>query len=88
MREGDRIRLITYIFGYSTGAEDYTVELFRHCLGIFGSEEHREAGSFTPLCELYEAGPESERLYISNFGEYTTNMVPSFMNLQRPKDGA
>jgi len=38
------------------------------------------------LCDLYEAGPDSESDYISHFGEYTTNMVPSFMNLQRPND--
>lgn len=83
MKAGDRIRIIREIWGYRTGTEDFTVEEFRHCLGIFESEAHREAGRFTPLCELYERGPESEEKYISNFGEYTTNMVPAFMNLPR-----
>lgn len=84
MKSGDRIRLKSYM----VGLEDFTVEEFRFCLGIFESSQHRKAGAFTPLCELYGRGPDSEDEYISNFGEYTTNMVPSFMNLQRPKDGA
>jgi len=81
MKAGDRVRLTCYMMAYPCGTEDYTIEEFRYCLGIFESEERRSAGKFTPLCELYEAGPESEISYISNFGEYTTNMVPSFMNI-------
>ena len=82
MKAGDKIRLTQYIMGlYANGTEDYIVEEFRHCLGIFESSEHREAGKFTPLCELYERGPESEDKYISNFGEYVTNKVPAFMNI-------
>ena len=62
--------------------QDFTVEEFRYCLGIFESDEHRQAGKFTPLCELYGRGPESETKYISNFGEYVTNPVQLFMNIQ------
>ena len=80
MKAGDKIR-IKHQYGY---LEDFTVEEFRFCLGIFKSEEHRKAGNLTALCDLCEAGPESEHGYISNYGDYITNMVPSFMNL--PKD--
>lgn len=66
---------------YRAGTEDYTVEEFRHCLGIFQTEQAREAGDFTPLCELYEAGPDSEQKYISNYGEYTTNKVQAWMDI-------
>lgn len=83
MKPGDRIRLTRYIMGHACGTEDFTVEEFRHCLGVFESEEHRTAGRFTPLCELYEPGPDSEHLYISNFGEYISNMVPAFMNIPK-----
>jgi hypothetical protein len=84
MEEGDRIRITRYMMGCRCGNEDFTVEEFRYCLGIFESDEHRKAGNFTPLCDLYEAGPESENAYISNFGEYVTNKVPAFMNIPKP----
>ena len=81
MKAGDKIRLTDYVMGYPCGTSDYVVEEFRYCLGIFLSDEHKEAGKFTPLCELYERGPLSENKYISNFGEYDTNLVPSYMNI-------
>lgn len=80
---GDRIRLTKYLCGNANGTEDYTVEQFRNCLGIFLSDDHRKAGEFTPLCYLYERGPYSKDLYIPNFGEYISDQVPSFMNLPR-----
>jgi hypothetical protein len=85
MKAGDRIRLhVPVMAGWGfKKLEDFTVEEFRFCLGIFKSEEHRLAGRFTPLCELYEPGPESESKYIENFGEYRTNMVQEFMNLPK-----
>ena len=85
MKIGDRIRLETYLGGFNiiTGTEDFTVEEFRFCLGIFESEEHRQAGMFKPLCELYGPGPDSEDDYIANLGSYVTNQVPSFMNIPR-----
>lgn len=60
---------------------DFKVVEFRQCLGIWESGAHIEAGHFTPLSELYEPGPESEKGYIPNYGEYSTNMVPSWMNI-------
>ncbi len=77
MKAGDRIRVFD-IYGDTV---DYTVEEFRYCLGVFASEQHREAGAFTPLCELYEAGAESEKKYISNFGGYTSNKVQAWMDI-------
>ena len=81
MKAGDRIRVTTYIMGYESGFEDYTVEEFRYCLGIFKSPQHRQAGNFTPLCELFERGPDSENSYISNYGEYVTNMVQGWSDI-------
>lgn len=83
MQAGDRVRLNTYMMGLCTGTEDFTIEEFRYCLGVFYNEECREAGKFTPLCELYERGPDSEDKYISHFGEYVSNKVPSFMNIPK-----
>lgn len=77
MKAGSRVRIRSY-WGE---LQDYTVEEFRYCLGVFASEDHREAGKFMPLCELYEAGPESKQKYISNFGEYMTNEVPRWMDI-------
>ena len=77
MKAGDRIRVFR-IYGDTA---DYTVEEFRHCLGIFVSEAHRKAGMFTPLCDLYEPGPESKQDYIPNFGEYFTNEVQAWMDI-------
>ena len=85
MKAGDRIRVQTYMMGYINGTSDFTVEEFRHCLGIFVSPQHRTAENFKPLCDMYERGPESEDRYISNYGEYTTNLVPAFMNIPRPE---
>ena len=87
MKAGDRIRVSHYY-----GNEDFTVEEFRFCLGFFESDEHRKAGQFTPLCELYEKGPESVEGYISNFGTYYTNPVQAWMDIPKPtirriKDG-
>jgi len=81
MKAGARIRIQRYYLGHPIDQTDHTAEEFRHCLGVFLSDSHREAGEFTPLCDLYEPGPESERKYIPNHGEYVTNMVPAWMDL-------
>lgn len=86
MKTGDRIRLDVGWRGMYSELEDFTVEEFRYCLGIFRSEDHRKAGNFTPLCDLYTRGPESEDGYISNYGEYITNMIPAFMNIPKLKE--
>lgn len=82
MKAGDWIRVD--VGGWFPELEDFEVEEFRHCLGIFKSEFHRAAGRFTPLCELYERGPDSKDEYWSNYGEYVTNQVPSYMNIPKP----
>ena len=81
MKEGDKIRVFTYIMGHRTGTKDLVVEKFRHCLGVFESELDRTASNFTPLCDLYRPGPDSEQKYIPNYGEYHTNMVQVWMDL-------
>jgi hypothetical protein len=81
MKAGDKIRVQNYCMGRPTGTTDYIVEEFRYCLGIFQSEQHRTSNRFTPLCELFERGPESENKYISNFGEYYTNPVQAWTDL-------
>lgn len=79
LRVGDRIRLE----GNYGIRKDFAVEEFRQCLGVFWSYDSRKAGNFTPLCEMYGPGPETEHSYISNYGEYQTNQVPVWMNLPR-----
>lgn len=81
MKVGDKIRVFTYCMGHETGTVDHTIEEFRYCLGFFQSKDHRKASEFTPLCVLYERGPDSENDYISNYGEYYTNPVQAWMNL-------
>lgn len=79
MKAGDRIR----VFSAWGGTRDFTVKEFRYCLGVFASTQHREAGVFTPLCELYERGPDSEDGHIPNFGKYYTNPVQAWMDIPR-----
>lgn len=84
MKAGDRIRVQRYIMGHPSSTEDFTVEEFRYCLGIFASGQRRTAQHFTPLCDLYERGPDSITNYLSNYGCYYTNPVQAWMDL--PKD--
>lgn len=81
MKIGDKIRLPLYCNGFLIGYADFTVEEFRYCLGIFKSSDARLAGHFTPLCDLYEPSLNSDEKYISNYGEYHTNMVPSWIDI-------
>jgi hypothetical protein len=87
MQAGDQIRVQKYIMGHASHTDDYTVEEFRYCLGVFLSCCDKTAGEFTPLCELYEPGPESEQRYISNYGEYHTNMVQGWMDIPTAEHG-
>lgn len=82
MKAGDKIKLPDYCMGHreKTWTEFEVVE-FRHTLGIFGTPQDKEAGRLTPLCDLYESGPDSEQSYISNYGEYYTNLVPAFIQI-------
>ena len=82
MKPGDRIRVQLYSsFGHETEQKDLEVEVFRHCLGVFLSENDRTASNFTPLCKLYEPGPDSEEQYIPNYGMYYTNQVQAWMDI-------
>ena len=81
MQAGNRIKVPYFICGHIAGWEEFTVEEFRHCLGFFESEAHRQANNFTPLCDLYERGPDSENDYISNYGEYYTKPVQTWIDL-------
>lgn len=81
MKAGDRIRVDVGYSGRYSDWRDFTVEEFRHCLGIFIDGDHREAGNFTPLCTLYTDGPESEDGYISNYGPYRTNQVQGWCDI-------
>lgn len=76
---GDRIR----IEGQWSNSFSLTVEMFRDCLGVFLTDQHRTAGKFTPLCELYGFGAGSANGYISNFGEYIKNPVAEWMQLPK-----
>ena len=78
VKAGDLIRMPVYTMGKQDGTKDFRVELFRGCLGIFWDDTYRKAGEFVPLCFLYKPGPESEKDYIPNFGEYWTKMVPAW----------
>ena len=80
MKSGCKIKVDMGWHGMYSEWEVFEVEEFRYCLGIFKSEEHREAGVFTPLSELYLDGPESEEKYISNFGTYRTDQVPAWID--------
>ena len=81
MKSGDRIRVQKYTMGFPSHTDDYTVEEFRFCLGVFLSENHKKANNFKPLCDLYERGADSENGYISNYGEYYTNPVQAWMDI-------
>tara|TARA_R100001530_G_C4222739_1_gene130427 strand:- start:26 stop:277 length:252 start_codon:yes stop_codon:yes gene_type:complete len=82
MKAGDKIKLQYHVMGFPTKDWiEFTVEEFRYALGIFQSDEHRQAGHFTPLCELYCNGPDAEQRYISNYGEYMTDQVPAWIDV-------
>ena len=83
MKAGDKIKLDFGWDGMYSDYQDFIIEEFRYCLGIFRSEDHRKAGKFLPLCDLFENGPDSVVGYIPNFGEYTTNQVQRWMDLPR-----
>ena len=82
MKAGDKIRVQHYMMGmYPSEQTDHVVEEFRYCLGIFMTEQARTMNDFTPLCDLYERGPESKDAYMPNYGEYYTNPVQAWMNI-------
>lgn len=78
MKAGDRIKIKTYTFGHETGEVVLTVEEFRQSLGVFRSHQARQAGHFTPLCDLYKPVPGSQEKYIPNYGLYCPEMQPAW----------
>lgn len=81
MKAGDKIKVDAGWSGMYSDWIELTVEEFRFCLGVFQSSEHRVAERFTPLCELYCDGPETEIEYISHMGELRTNQVPAWIDV-------
>ena len=81
MKVGSKIRVQYHKGEHPIDIKDYTIEEFRYCLGFFESEQDRKANRFTPLCELYERGPDSKSNYIPNYGEYYTNPVQGWMDI-------
>lgn len=78
-KPGDKIRVVWELYR-GVEVEEYTLEMFRYCLGFFKDKNDRKAGRFVALSdyELYCDGPDSEHKYISNYGDYVTNQVPNF----------
>jgi len=81
---GQFIKVPLYMCGKHYDDLIAPVEMFRGCLGIFRSHNHRRAGVFLPLCELYVNGPDSKQDYIPNFGEYWTNQIPTWTIVAGP----
>ena len=79
-KAGDTIRIVRDDNWYGIEVLTFQLEVFRHTLGYFASDNDREASVFTPLSDpdLYGDGPESDSNYISNYGPYRTNQVPLF----------
>lgn len=79
-KAGDVIRWTRDTHWRGIEVVEYTLEVYRFTLGFFESEQHRQAGIFTPLSDrdLWIDGPDSKDDYICNFGPYRTNQVPAF----------
>lgn len=84
-KPGDLIRWTRDTGWRGTEVVEFELEIYRFTLGFFEDEQHREAGVFTPLCDLdlWIDGPESGDGYVSNFGPYRTNQVPAFDIIKR-----
>lgn len=77
-KPGDEVRVMKFIFGRFSHFDTFKLEEFHHCLGFFQSDAHRADSQFTPLCELIEPAPDSERKYWSHYGEYFTDYVTTY----------
>ena len=85
-KEGDIIRVFIGCSWYET-LEEFKLEKFRFTLGFFKSEQAREAGNFTALSDsdIWTRGPDSKNGYVSNYGEYVSNLVPNFEIIRSDK---
>lgn len=79
-KAGDRVRVQEYMMGHLTGFEEFELCEHHYCLGVF---TNKLAGRFVPLCDMLEPAPDSERKYISNFGEYDTKMIATYQIIQQ-----
>lgn len=80
-KAGDRLRWARPMWwGSGYEVEEFTLEIYRYTLGFFKSEQHREAGEFTPLSDsdLWTDGPDSKDGYVCNHGSYRTNQIQAF----------
>lgn len=79
-KAGDIIRIVRDNSWYGIEVLTFTLEVFRHMLGYFASEQDRKSSRFTALsdADLYGDGPDSQDDYISNYGPYRTNQIPLF----------
>lgn len=78
-KDGDKIRVVWELYR-GVEVEEYTLETFRYCLGFFKCDNDRSAGVFTALSDsaLWVPGPDSQEVYLSNYGGYTSSLVPNF----------
>ncbi|WP_414456808.1 hypothetical protein [Enterobacter kobei] len=79
-KPGDVIRWTRDTNWRGVEVTEHMLEIYRHTLGFFEDDSHREAGIFTPLSDpdLWVDGPDSKEEYIYNFGSYRSNQVPAF----------
>lgn len=75
-KSGDTVRVVTD--NWYVDINEYTLEVFHHCLGYFKAENDRKACKFTPLSSLLEPSPDAERVYLSHYGEVATKFVQTY----------
>ena len=82
IKAGDRIRVRFVPYPNCEEFEEYTVEEFRGCLGIFETGSCRKAQEFSPLCSLYRKSRDAVQGYIPNYGEYWDKWEPAFEKIE------
>lgn len=86
-KAGDTVRVPKYYFGKFSHFAEYELQEFNFCLGFYDEENGPITPSnFTPLSSLYEPAPDSEEVYISNFGSVHTHYIQPFEIIAKPKE--
>jgi hypothetical protein len=75
---GDIVRFNWYMMGRLAGMREAVIEEYNYCLGFYGEYGPKSPCNFTPLSSLYEAHPEAEDLYWSNYGPYKSDYIRTF----------
>lgn len=75
---GDTVRVPRFYFGKLAYFVEHDLEEYNYCLGFYGEDGPRAPCNFTPLSELYEAHPEAEDMYFSNYGPYKSDYINLF----------